>query len=87
MSDGTKSADDIEAEIEATRARLASTVDELAARAQPKEIARRQSEAAKVKLTEATHTPDGQLRTERLAAVGAVVALILGLAIFRRLRA
>ncbi len=49
----------IEAEIEATRTRLAGTVDELAIRVQPKEIARRSVVDAKAKLQEATHTEDG----------------------------
>jgi Protein of unknown function (DUF3618) len=69
----------IEAEIEATRARLAGTVDELANRAKPKEIARRSAEDAKVKLQAATHTEDGSLRTERIAAVGGAAALLAGL--------
>ena len=76
----------IEAEIEATRARLAGTVDELATRVQPKEIARRSAEDAKVKLHAATHTDDGSLRTERVAAVGAAAALLAALAAVRALR-
>ena len=76
----------IEAEIEATRARLAGTVDELAIRVQPKEIARRSAEDAKVKLRAATHTEDGSLRTERVAAVGAAAALLAALAGLRALR-
>jgi Protein of unknown function (DUF3618) len=76
----------IEADIEATRARLAGTVDELATRVQPKEIARRSAEDAKAKLQAATHTPDGSLRTERVAAVGAAAALVAALAGFRALR-
>jgi hypothetical protein len=66
----------IEAEIEATRTRLAGTVDELATRVQPKEIARRSAEDAKAKLQAATHTEDGSLRTERVAAVGGAAALL-----------
>jgi hypothetical protein len=66
----------IEAEIEATRTRLAGTVDELATRVQPKEIARRSAEDAKAKLQAATHTEDGSLRTERVAAVGGAVGLL-----------
>ena len=70
----------IEAEIEATRARLAGTVDELATRVQPKEIARRSAEDAKAKLQSATHTEDGSLRTERIAAVGGALGLLALLA-------
>ena len=76
----------IEAEIEATRARLAGTVDELASRVQPKEIARRSAADAKAKLHSATHTEDGSLRTERVAAVGAAAALLAGLVSLRALR-
>jgi RNA 3'-terminal phosphate cyclase len=70
----------IEAEIALTRARLASTIDELAVRAQPKEIARRQAESAKARFIEATHTPEGDLRVERVGAM-AGSAVVLGLAI------
>lgn len=80
------SADAIEAEIAATRAHLASTIDELAVRAQPREIARRQAESAKVKLTEATFTPEGELRVERVGAIAAGFAVLLGLVILRHHR-
>jgi hypothetical protein len=76
----------IEAEIEATRLRLAGTVDELTTRMQPKEIARRSAEDAKAKAYSATHTEDGKLRTERVAAVGAAAALLAGLVSLRALR-
>ena len=76
---------EIEAEIVETRARLATTIDELAVRAQPKEIARRQAESAKAKLIDATHTPEGDLRVERIGAIAAGSAVLLGLVIlFRR---
>ena len=74
----------IEAEILETRARLAGTIDELAVRVQPKEIARRQAGSAKAKIIEATHTPEGDLRVERVGAVAAGSAVLLGLAILRR---
>jgi hypothetical protein len=77
---------EIEAEIEATRLRLAGTVDELATRVQPKEIARRSAQDAKAKAFAATHTEDGKLRTERVAAVGAAAALLGALAVVRALR-
>ena len=81
-----QSVGEIEADIAATRARLASTIDELAVRAQPKEIARRQADSAKVKLNEATHTPTGELRIERIAAVVAAVVALVGLVVWRRTR-
>lgn len=72
----------IEAEIALTRAHLASTIDELTVRAQPGEIIRRQKESAKSKFVRATHTPEGGLRVERVAAIasaGAAVLLVLAL--------
>jgi len=78
------SVDAIEAEIAVTRARLASTIDELAVRAQPKEIARRQAESAKLKFDQATHTPEGDLRVERIGAVAAVSAVLLALVVLHR---
>lgn len=76
----------IEAEIEATRARLAGTVDELGVRIHPKQIARHGVADAKAKLRAATMTPDGQPRVERLAAVGAAAVVLLALTIWRRRR-
>ena len=77
----------IEADIEATRAHLKGTVDELADRLRPKEIGRRSIVGAKHRLVDATRTPDGSLRIERIgAAVAAVVAIVGLLALARRRR-
>ena len=46
---------------------VASDADELAFRAQPKEIAKRQTESARLALTDATRTADGDLRSDRVA--------------------
>jgi hypothetical protein len=88
MSDdtATKSVDQIEAEIAAARDRLAGTVDELHTRTAPKEIARRQAQAAKAKFTEATRTENGDLRTERIAALAAAAVALLGIGALRRRR-
>jgi hypothetical protein len=74
----------IEAEIAATRIHLASTIEELSVRAQPKEIARRGAGSVKAKLVGATHTPEGDLRVERVGAVAAGSAVLLWLAILHR---
>jgi len=74
----------IEAEIAETRARLASTIDELAVRAQPKEIARRQAQSVRTRLIEATHTPEGDVRVDRVGAIAAGSAVLVGLAILHR---
>ena len=87
MGEQTKTSPDaIEAEIAATRAHLAATIDELSVRAKPKEIVRRKVESAKAGLVEATHTPEGELRMERVAALAAGSAVLLGfvLAILHR---
>lgn len=76
----------IESEIEATRARLAGTVDELAVRLHPKEIGKRSVAEAKGKLYTATHTPDGALRVERIAAVAAAAVALVGLIVANRRR-
>jgi len=73
----SQSPDAIEAEIAQTRAHLASTIDELAVRAQPREIARRQTESVKARLVDATHTPEGDLRVERVGAIAAAAAAVL----------
>lgn len=88
MSENTapKSVEAIEAEIAAARQRLAGTVDELHARTAPKEIARRQAESAKTKFTEATRTQSGELRTDRIAALGAAAVALIGLGLLRRRR-
>lgn len=77
----SQSADAIEAGIAATRAHLASTIDELAVRAKPTEIARRQAESTKARFIAATHTPEGELRVERIGAMAAAAAVLVGLVV------
>ena len=75
----------LEAEISARRERLARTIDELTYRVHPKTIINRQAEAAKARFADVATTPEGDLRVERIAAVVAVVAVVGGLLIYRRL--
>ncbi len=86
MSQDARSPRQIEADIEATRTRLASTIDELAYRAKPNVVAQRQKDAAVVKLQDTFMTPNGDLRMERVAAVAVAVAVLVGIGIFRRTR-
>ena len=83
MSDTkARTAEQIEADIAATRARLASTVDELVDRASPKNVAKRQVEQAKAQVFDER----GQLRTQKLVAVGgAAVGVLAVLLLIRRL--
>ena len=76
----------LEAEIAARRDRLAQTIDELAQRVYPKNILPRQTDAAKARFADAATTPEGDLRVERVAAVVAVVAVVGGWLVYRRLR-
>jgi anti-sigma factor RsiW len=75
-----RTAEQIEADIAATRARLASTVDELVDRAHPKNVAKRQVEQAKAQVFDER----GQLRTQKLVAVGAAAVGVLGMLIMIR---
>ena len=52
----------------------------------PKTIIQRQTEAAKARFADVATTPEGELRVERLAAVVAVVAVVGGWLVYRRLR-
>ena len=77
----------IESDIEAARARLEGTVNELAYRAQPQVIVQRQADSLMLRLHEATHTPDGKLRVDRVAAAAAaVVAVVVVVGLLRRRR-
>jgi len=77
----------IELDIQAARARLEGTVNELAYRSQPQVIVQRQAQLLKLKLDEATHTKDGELRVDRVAAVvAAVVVVVVVVGLLRRRR-
>ena len=76
----------LEAEISARRERLAQTIDELTHRVSPKTILNRQTEAAKARFADVATTPEGHLRVERIAAAVAVVVVVGGLLVYRRLR-
>jgi hypothetical protein len=77
-----RTAEQIEADIAAARVRLASTVDELVDRANPKNVALRQVEQAKSQVFDA----EGQLRTQKIVAVaGAVVGVVGVLLVIRKL--
>ena len=75
----------LEAEISARRERLARTIDELTQRVSPKSILNRQTDAAKARFADVATTPEGDLRVERIAAAVAVVAVVGGWLIYRRL--
>lgn len=83
MSDSNPSVSHLEATMAEARNRLSETIDELTVRAAPKNIANRQVESAKASFFSATHTPDGQVRTDRAAIAGAAVAAVVLLVVLR----
>ena len=77
----------LEAELVERRAHLSTTIDELVTRLSPKEIVRREVESVKIRVAEATRTPDGQIRAELVAAVLAATSVALvGAGLLRRSR-
>jgi hypothetical protein len=77
----------LEAELAERRAHLSTTVDELVTRLMPREILRREVEALRLRVAQTTHTPDGQIRSELVAAVlGATSVVLIGVGLVRRSR-
>jgi hypothetical protein len=77
----------LEAELVERRAHLSRTVDELVTRLSPKEIVRREVESVRIRVAEATRTPDGQVRSELVATVLAAASVALvGIGLLRRHR-
>lgn len=72
---------EIEAEIERTRARLAGTVDAIADRVKPANVARRGAESARAQVVD----EQGNIRTSRVAVIAAVAAAAAAL-VWRRSR-
>lgn len=73
---------EIEADIERTRARLAGTVDAIAERVKPANVARRGAESAKAQVVD----EQGNLRAKRVAVLAVAVAGVVGLVLWRRSR-
>jgi hypothetical protein len=73
--------DSIEDDIEATRERLAATIDQLANRASPKTIARREIASIKAHFVDAAGNP----RTDNILKVaGGVVGFVVFVVVVRR---
>jgi Protein of unknown function (DUF3618) len=69
------------ADIEATRDRLATTIDQIVDRANPKNIARRGIESVKARFV----APDGSVRMETAGPVaGVVVGVVVLVVVLRR---
>lgn len=77
-----RSPNSLEDELEATRQRLAATIDQLVERSHPKSIAKRQAEDAVGYFVAADGTP----RTENIAKVAAgVVGVVVTFVVIRKL--
>ena len=77
----TRAPETIESEIEATRQRLAGTIDQLVYRASPKTIARREVATVRGHFVD----PQGRVRTENVVKVaGAVVGFIALVVVLRK---
>jgi len=71
----------IETELEATRERLAATIDQLAHRASPKTIARREAESFKAHFVDVQGNP----RTDNILKVaGALVGFVAFVVVIRK---
>lgn len=86
MSTATPSISSLETDLAERRTRLAGTIDELSRKATPKAIVARQVESTKQKIVAATHTPDGELRVDRVAAIAAAGILVVAFGVWRRSR-
>jgi hypothetical protein len=75
-----QSLDSLEREIEATRERLAGTIDQLVYRASPKTIARREVNAVKAYYV----APDGSPRTDNILKTAGVVAGVVAVMVALR---
>ena len=82
MSNGDRNLNSIETDIEVTRERLASTIDQLVYRASPKTIARREVNQFKGYFVAA----DGSPRTDNIVkVVGGVVAVVVVFGLIRKI--
>lgn len=93
MSDATGSTPDLptdpealEAAIVARRAHLAGTLDELAERVRPANLAADAKEEAVTRLRKAFTDADGNLLYERLAAIGAAVVAVVTVVVVAKVR-
>jgi len=80
VSTSHRSPGDIERDIEATRERLAGTIDEISERVKPANVVNDIKEKARSQVVD----EHGAVRFERVAAAGAAAASAVGLAVLRK---
>jgi hypothetical protein len=79
---GARNPDQLERDIEATRARLAGTIDEINDRLKPANVAERAKARARAQVVDSS----GQVRMERVGPAAAAVVVLVALVVWRRLR-
>jgi len=82
VSTSHRSPGDIERDIEATRERLAGTIDEISERVKPSNVVNDLKEKARAQVVD----EHGAVRIQRVAAAGAAAASAVGLAVLKRVR-
>ena len=76
---GERTTAEIERDIEATRERLAMTIDEISERVKPANVV----QAGRVKIEAELRNPDGSLRMERIGAAAAVAVAYVAMKVLR----
>ncbi len=76
----------LEAMIRERNSHLSATVEELVARTKPAVLVESAKNDVKRSLFNATHTPDGALNTQKVAAIGAVVLGVVSMMVTARVR-
>lgn len=79
---GTGDTDRLEAQIETARAQLATTIDAIAGRVAPQNVAAK----AKARAKDVVVNPDGSLRKDRVVKLASVAAVVLAVGLWRRFR-
>jgi len=73
---------DLEAQIERTREQLAETIDQIADRMHPRNVARRVLDRARSVVIDES----GEVRTDRVVMIGGAIVAFVGLTMWRRSR-
>jgi len=81
-----RSLDEIEKDIARNRDNLAATIDELAFRVKPANVAKRQVDEAKTFVDRTARNTDGSLRLEVVGPVVGAAVLLVALAVYNRVR-
>lgn len=79
---GTGDTQRLEAQIEAARDQLATTIDAIAGKVAPQNVAAKAKERAR----DVVVNPDGSLKKDRVVKIASVAAVVLAIGLWRRFR-